>query len=235
MTKKVLLVDDVSMFIELEKDYLQHSAVSVLTARDGQQALAICQKERPGLVFMDLHMPVMNGAECCKAIKQDRQLEGTKVVLITSEGKESDRLLCLNAECDGFLTKPLDRQIFLDTARQLLPAIDRREVRASCRLNVKYRAFGVTLSGYIANLSQSGAYIVTGSEVAKDAEVDLIFALPEPGSLIVQTRARVAWLNSKKTRRKPSLAEGFGVEFVALPEEAARKIGRFIESENSFI
>jgi len=234
MTKKVLLVDDVSMFIELEKDYLQLSAATILTARNGEQALKICQAERPGIVFMDLHMPIMNGADCCKAIKRDPQLEGTKVVLITSEGKEADRLLCLNAGCDGFLTKPLDRQIFLDTARKLLPAIDRRDRRVNCRLNVKYRAFGITLSGYIANLSQNGVYIVTGSEVAQDAEVDLIFALPEPSALIVQTRGRVAWLNSKKTRRKPSLAEGFGVEFVSLPDEAARAIGRYIESENPF-
>ena len=234
MTKKVLLVDDVSMFIELEKDYLQFSAVTVLTARDGEQALKICQTQRPGIVFMDLHMPVMNGADCCRAIKQDPELQATKVVLITSEGKAADRLLCLSAGCDEFMTKPLDRQIFLEAARRLLPAIDRRDRRISCRLNAKYRVFGITLSGYIANLSQNGAYIVTGSEVEKGAELDLIFALPEPGGLIIQTRARVAWLNSKKSRLKPALAEGFGVEFVSMPDAAAREMGRYIESEDPF-
>lgn len=232
MTKKVLLVDDVSMFLELEKDYLQQSAVNILTARDGLEALNICQSQRPAIVFMDLHMPMMNGADCCRAIKKDQQLQSTAVVLITSEGKDADRLLCLSAGCDEFITKPLDREVFLATARKLLPAIDRRDRRVTCRLKVKYRAFGITLSGYIVNLSGNGVYIATDSHVEKGALLDLIFALPEPSGLIIQTKARVAWVNSKKTRQKPSLPEGFGVEIVSLADEAARELGRFIQSAN---
>ena len=69
MNLKVLVVDDVSMFVELEKDFLQLSAVKVLTARDGQQALKICQDERPDLVFTDLHMPWMNGATVLRGMR----------------------------------------------------------------------------------------------------------------------------------------------------------------------
>ena len=233
MATTVLLVDDVSMFIELERDYLQMSAVNVLTARDGKEALQICRAERPDMVFMDLHMPAMNGADCCRAIKQDLQLNSTAVVLITSEGKDTDREICLDSGCDGFLTKPLDRHVFLETARRLLPAIDRRDRRIACRVRVKYRAFGITLSGFIVNLSQNGAYIATDSEMEKGTVLDVIFALPEPNGWIIQTKAQVAWLNTKKLRKKPSLPEGFGVEFVSLPDEAMREIGRFIESDTS--
>ena len=232
MATTVLLVDDVSMFIELEKDYLQMSAVSVLTARDGEEALRICQAERPALVFMDLHMPVMNGADCCRAIKKDRQLSATAVVLITSEGKDADRQICLDAGCDEFLTKPLDRRVFMEAARKLLPAIDRRHRRAGCRLRVKYRAFGITLSGFVLNLSRNGVYIATDSEVEQGALLDLIFALPDAKGSIIQTKARVAWLNTGRSRKKPALAEGFGVEFLSLPDEAAREIGRFMERES---
>ena len=229
VASKVLLVDDVSMFIELEKDYLQLSAVNVFTARDGEEALRICRVERPDLVFMDLHMPLMNGAECCRAIKRDSQL-ASAVVLITSEGKDADRRICLEAGCDDFLTKPLDRQVFLETARKLLPSIDRRDMRANCRFNVKFRAFGITLSGFAANLSQNGLYLAADVEVEKGTQVDLIFALPEPIGSIVQAKGRVAWLNTSKARRKPALPEGFGVEFLSLSEEAAQQIGRYLES-----
>ena len=232
MASKVLLVDDVSMFIALEKDYLQLSAVNVLTARDGQEALKICQSERPELVFMDLHMPLMNGAECCRAIKNDPQLS-TAVVLITSEGKEADRRLCLEAGCDDFLTKPLDRQVFLETARKLLPAIDRRDNRGNCRFNVKFRAFGITLSGFAANLSQNGMYVAADVQVEKGAQLDLIFALPEPVASIVQAKGRIAWLNTSKARKKPSLPEGFGVEFISLSNEAREQIGRYIGTAKS--
>jgi len=231
MSQKVLLVDDVNMFIELGRDYLQLSAVDVLTARDGQEALQICKLERPELVFMDLHMPVMNGVECCRAIKQNPALRSTPVVLITSEGKEADRLLCLGAGCDGFLTKPLDRRLFLETARRLLPSIDRREHRIVCRQKVNYRISGVTFSGYIGNLSQSGVYVSTACDLQQGALLELIFTLPEPYGSVVTAKGRVAWVNTSEVRQKSSMPEGFGIEFLALSEEAARDIGRFIESE----
>jgi len=231
MAHKVLLVDDVTMFIELEKNYLERSSVNVLTARDGKEALAICQAQRPELLFMDLHMPVMDGADCCRAIKQDPRLSSTAVVLITSEGKPADRALCLDAGCDEFLTKPLDRNLFLTTARKLLPEIDRRDKRVPCRIKGKYRAFGVSLSGLIADLSRNGMFLATEYEVELNTTVDLVFALPDPIGSIVQAKGRVAWLNAKNTLRKPSYPVGFGLEFFPLSEEAAREIGRFLESE----
>lgn len=231
MAHKVLIVDDVSMFVELEKSYLQRTAVNVLVARNGKEALSICRTEQPALVFMDLHMPVMDGAECCKEIKRDPKLMSTKVVLVTSEGKEADRLICLEAGCDQFLTKPLDRTLFLDAARKLVPGIDRREKRLTCRINVKYRTFGITLSGFAADLSKNGLYLACDVEVQKDAEIDLIFALPEPIGAIVQAKGRVAWVNTKRSRRKPILPEGFGVEFTSLSEEASAQIGRFLDQQ----
>jgi two-component system, OmpR family, alkaline phosphatase synthesis response regulator PhoP len=230
MAAKVLLVDDVRMFLELETNFLQRSAVTVLTARNGQEALKICRSERPSLVFMDLHMPIMDGADCCRAIKSEPMLRTTSVVLITSEGKEADRQTCVEANCDGFLTKPLDRQVFLDTARKLLPGFDRRDRRVSCRINTKYRAFGVSLSGVIADLSHKGLYLATEAELRKGTEIDLMFALPEPVGAIVEAKGRVAWANGRKERRKPSLPEGFGVELVYVSDEAAQATTRFIDS-----
>ena len=99
---------------------------------------------------------------------------------------------------------------------------------------MKFRAFGITLSGYILNLSQNGVYMSTDHELEKGALLDLIFALPEPSGSIIQTEARVAWLNTRKSRKKPALPEGVGLEFVALSGEAALDVGRFIESDPGF-
>jgi DNA-binding response OmpR family regulator len=175
----------------------------------------------------------MNGADCCQAIKRDPRLEGTAVVLITSEGKDEDRRRCLQAGCDDFLTKPLDRKLFLEAAHRLLPAIDRREKRIGCRLNVKYRALGVTRSGYVANLSQRGLYMACDFEMKKDAELDLIFALPEPDGSIIQAKGRVAWLNTREMRLQPSLPVGFGVQFVSLPDDVGDNLCRYIDAQPS--
>ena len=235
MAATILLVDDVGMFLELEKGFLQRSSVRVVTARDGREAFDICRREHPALVFMDLHMPVMNGAECCRMIKRDDLLKSTPVVLITSEGKEADRQTCLEAGCDDFLTKPLDRGIFLESARRLLPSIDRRDTRVSCHIKAKYRAFGVTLSGVIRDISRNGVYLATDSELDQGTLIDVIFALPDPIGSIVQAKGRVAWLNTSQDRRKPCLEEGFGIELFSLPEETGRDIDRFLQSGGSLI
>src|SRR5690242_7384516 len=113
MGKAILLVDDVQMFIEIEKEFLQNSQVEILTARDGLEALDIIKERRPDLVFMDLQMPKMNGDACCRAIKSDRVQFATPVVMVTAKGDEEAKDSCLAAGCDGFLTKPLDRDRFL--------------------------------------------------------------------------------------------------------------------------
>jgi CheY-like chemotaxis protein len=231
MSQKVLVVDDVNMFLDLMKDYLKLSSVKVFQAKNGEEALKICREERPHLVFMDLHMPVMNGADCCRAIKAEKELAATPVVLITSEGKDLDRWECRKAGCDGFITKPLDRHVFLEMARSLLPTIERRDLRIPCRFNIKYRAFGITRSGFVADLSQYGMYLCNDHPVEQDAVIDLVFALPEPIGSVIQTQGRVAWINNHGQRQKASMPVGFGVEFVSLSEEAAAAIARYIDHE----
>jgi len=233
MTPKVLVVDDVSMFVELQKDFLHFSAATIITARDGAQALELCKKEHPDLVFMDLHMPNMNGAECCMALKRDPILRHTRVVLITSEGKDADKRLCLGAGCDGFLTKPLDKDIFLDMARQLLPAIDRRDNRVRCRVKANLRVYGITLSAYILDLSNNGAYLATTHELDRNVGVEVVFSLPEPDAAIIHAKGKVAWLNTAKERTKLTHPEGFGIQFTEMGEDAARALARFLKRQST--
>lgn len=217
----------------MQKDFLQLTAATVLTARDGAQALELCRKERPELVFMDLHMPRMNGAECCMELKKDPILRGTRVVLITSEGKETDKKLCMGAGCDGFLTKPLDKEIFLGMARKLLPAVERRDRRVACRIKSNVRVYGLTLSGYILDLSQHGAYLSTGYELEKNAVVEMVFSLPEPESAIIQAKGKVAWLNTVKVRQKINQPEGFGIEFTEISDDCVRALSRFLKRQGA--
>jgi uncharacterized protein (TIGR02266 family) len=229
MIPKVLLVDDVNMFLELQKMFLKLSSVHVLTASNGHEAIEVARRERPALVFMDLHLPGMNGDECCAAIKADPELRSLPVVMITSERKAADQALCNKAGCDGFLTKPLDRVHYLETARKFLPAIDRRDPRVPCRTKVKFRVFGVTLSGEAMNISANGIYIVADYEVEMGTVLELVFALPDETGAQIQTKGKVAWLNSVKGRLKQGLPVGFGVEFVAITEESRTALKQYVE------
>lgn len=229
MIPKILLVDDVNMFLELQKSFLKFSSVRVLTAKDGVEALQVAKKERPSLVFMDLHMPNMDGAECCKRLKADAEFRSPPVIMVTSEGKEAERDLCFKAGCDDFLTKPLDRFLFLETARKYLPAIDRRDPRIPCREKAKFKAFGLTLSGEILDLSTNGTYLATDYEVEGGTVLEIAFSIPDVDRTEIRTRGKVAWLNSRGSQKKPKMPVGFGVEFVGLAEEAREALRRYVE------
>lgn len=118
---KILLVDDVKLFLELEKSFLTLAPAVILTASNGDEALSIVRKERPALVFLDLYMPVLDGIACCRAIKSDPELAAIPVIMVTTGGKPQEEEQCRNAGCDGFLTKPIDRAALLDKVREFIP------------------------------------------------------------------------------------------------------------------
>lgn len=228
---KILVVDDVAMFIEIAKGILKLSPVRVLTARDGVEALTVVRNERPALVFMDLHMPNMNGAECCAAIKGDPALRSIPVVMMTSAGKDDDRELCFQAGCDDFLTKPLDRVLFLEKAREYIRDVDRRETRVPFSAKLKFRVHGVTLSGECVDIGENGVYVAADYAIDLGSVLEMTFTLPDRKQTVIQARGKVAWLNGRKARSKPALPEGFGVEFVDLPVEALTAIRFFVDRE----
>jgi uncharacterized protein (TIGR02266 family) len=228
-TPKILLVDDTKLFLELEKSFLKHSPVRVLTAVNGMEALEITRDERPDLIYMDLHMPQMDGALCCAVLKGDPALRSIPVIMVTSAGKEEDVRLCREAGCDDYLTKPVSRRDFLEKGRKFLDRIDRREVRIPCRTPVKFKAHNVHFSGVSADISSGGIFVATDFDIEPKTTVELAFELPETGCVLQGIKGQVAWLNSGKNVLKSSMPSGFGVEFTNLPKEAAETINSFVE------
>jgi CheY-like chemotaxis protein len=228
MNPKILLVDDVTMFLELQKMFLKLTSARILTAKNGEEAIEVVRRERPELIFMDQHMPVMGGAECCAKLKADPEFKTLPIVMLTSEGKTEERDICRKAGCDGFLTKPLDRALYLETVRSYLPDIDRRGKRVPCWTKAKFCAFGVTLSGDVLNLSTNGIYLATDYEVVQGTELELSFALPDGSGTMIQAKGKVAWLNNLKGRVKQEIHAGVGVEFIVITEESRANLKRFV-------
>jgi len=119
----VLIVDDeqhIRLLIEQTLEELEDEGIQLLTAADGEEALDVVEIHRPELVFLDVMMPKKNGFEVCEAIKHERGLASTKVVLLTAKGQAVDREAGLAAGADRYVTKPFDPDELLATARELL-------------------------------------------------------------------------------------------------------------------
>jgi CheY-like chemotaxis protein len=226
---KILLVDDTKLFLRLEQEYLKQSSVAVFTASNGREALETARRIIPDLIFMDLNMPEMNGIECCAAIKADPFLCRIPVILVTTMGMDDSVEQCRRAGCDGFLTKPIDRKAFLDLGRSFLPGINRRERRANCRLKALFRVNnGEFRRCTCLDLNSRGVYIACDGAVSPEDKVEISVMVSGNSNDLAEAWGRVAWVNTGSSRVKQQLAEGFGVEFLAITDESTGLIKQFI-------
>jgi CheY-like chemotaxis protein len=224
----ILLVDDTKLFLDLEKEFLQQTDAYVFTAANGREALEIARKRLPDLVYMDLHMSDMDGAACCAALKADPVLQGVPVIMVIT-ADEGDQAICKGAGCDAYLTKPIDRHLFLELGRSFLAHIDRREMRIYCRLNALFRINYQNFYGTCINLGMHGMYIgFDGSDFRVGEPVEVSFLVAGSGSLLVEAWGKVAWVNAGAMKNNPELPDGFGVEFLEMTRESGDIIRRFV-------
>ena len=227
MNKSILLVDDVRMYIEIEKDFLKYSMLDILTAKDGVEALNILQTKRPEMIFMDLEMPNMDGATACRSIKGNPLFRNTPVVIVTAVGNEESKEACYLAGCDHLLAKPLDRDVFLNVARKFIPSIDRREKRVAVKIDCFLRCQNETVSCHLSDLSSGGAFVVTDYSAIPGSVVQISFSLPD--GTFVDCPGRIAWINRLETK----IHKGFGIKFALMAKEAKTNLNRFLESIRS--
>jgi DNA-binding response OmpR family regulator len=94
MIPKILIVDDepyIRLLLEQALEDLEDEGVELMTAADGAEALALIKAEQPQLVFLDVMMPLMNGFDVCRAVKESLYFEDTYLIMLTAKGQEFDR------------------------------------------------------------------------------------------------------------------------------------------------
>jgi CheY-like chemotaxis protein/anti-sigma regulatory factor (Ser/Thr protein kinase) len=108
---KVLITEDDPQSLQLLETILERYGVDVKTASNGREALEAVQNERFDLVLMDMQMSVMNGYETARAIRQRNN--DVPIIALTACAMEGDMQKCLDAGCNGYMAKPIDRQRLL--------------------------------------------------------------------------------------------------------------------------
>ncbi|MBR8835765.1 MAG: response regulator transcription factor [Stigonema ocellatum SAG 48.90 = DSM 106950] len=120
MPLTILIVDD-DLGTRLSiSDYLKLSGYSVLTADDGQQALAMVQDYHPDLMVTDIIMPKMNGYELVRRVRQHPAFRLLPVILLTARTKTQERILGYQSGCDLYLPKPFELEELAAAIRNLL-------------------------------------------------------------------------------------------------------------------
>ncbi len=123
MEAKILIVDDeahIRRLIEQTLEELEDVGVQLLTAGNGEEALATIKAEKPQLVFLDVMMPKMNGFDVCHIVKNELGLKDIYIVMLTAKGQEFDKQKGQEAGVDIYMTKPFDPDELLEKAEEVL-------------------------------------------------------------------------------------------------------------------
>ena len=120
---KVLYIEDnddnvymLKMRLELLDDF------EVLTAEDGEKGCAMALAERPDIILMDLEMPVVDGWEATRRLKEDPQTRNIPIIALSAHALAGEREKALGAGCDEFDTKPIEFKRLVATLRRVLAA-----------------------------------------------------------------------------------------------------------------
>ena len=105
MPKTILIVEDDGNIRELLQLYLSQEGYAIETAHDGLEGLRVFRRVHPDLVLLDLMMPVMDGNQF---IREMRQTSKTPVIVITAKGETFDKVTLLELGADDYITKPFD-------------------------------------------------------------------------------------------------------------------------------
>ncbi len=119
MTARILVVDDIEANIRVLEAKLSAEYYEVLSATDGETALAIAAAQSPDIILLDVMMPGMDGLQVCRRLKDQVETAHIPVVLVTALDGRADRIAGLEAGADDFLTKPIDDLMLFARVRSL--------------------------------------------------------------------------------------------------------------------
>lgn len=230
---KILLVDDVDFFLEMEKDFLRNTPATIHTARNGREALEFVNCQRPDVIFMDVIMPVMDGITCCRILKADPKLRSIPVIMVFAPSREFSSETVAAAGCDACLTKPVDRKAFLEAGRRFLFGIERRDFRISCQLPVTLRRHGEEIRCVSEDLGERGMFIKSRESFTEGEVVRATLSLPGGTATEIECRVRVSWVNQGFPRTKQHLPQGFGVEFLQPSQSMMASIRAYLDQKKS--
>jgi len=117
---RVLIADDNPANVRILSMRLAADGYDVVTARDGEEALAVARESQPDLILLDVMMPKLDGITVCRRLKEAQETSFTPIILVTAMTEPKDIVAGLEAGADEYLTKPVDHAALSARVRSML-------------------------------------------------------------------------------------------------------------------
>jgi two-component system cell cycle response regulator DivK len=117
----VLVVEDFEDTRFLMRMELERRGYRVVEAVNGEEGVAKAIAERPDIILMDIGLPILDGIDATRALRQREEMRDVLIVALTAHHETEYRANALSAGCDAYLTKPIDFDWLNDLLSRLLP------------------------------------------------------------------------------------------------------------------
>lgn len=118
--KKILVVDDSSTVLMMEKMILAKAQYEIITASNGEEACQKAASDRPDAILMDVVMPKMNGFEAVRKIRQVEHLHATPIIMVTTRSEMENVEEGFSSGCNDYVTKPVNGTELVAKLRSLV-------------------------------------------------------------------------------------------------------------------
>jgi len=223
--KKILLVDDVRLFLNLEETFFRRTGCKIFTAQTGSEAIKLAKQEKPDLILLDLLMPEMNGDQVCRLVKSDPDMKNAKVIMVTTQSDEETLERCRRAGCDDFVTKPINQRDLLRKAAHHLDVPFRVHFRILVRVEVEGESDQGFFMGTSSDVSLSGMLVETDKRMELGGNVALQFVIPGEDKP-TRVRGKIARVDELSFRDR----FGLGIHFEELSKDQKSLLIKFIKS-----
>ncbi len=223
---KILLVDDVDLFLELERSYLEGCGYDLLTASSGEETLQRLEKVIPDVLLLDYYMPGINGDEVCRQIRQNSVWKKLPILMVTAAGKPEEVQNCLDAGCDDYITKPVNKQELREKVERLLGTVQRRTTdRVEVKLPIQLQEGGRLHVVTAKDISSSGVCLQSSTSLKEDTVVEMKLEGPD-GAEPISLYGKI-----KRTGKKDE--DGCGIYFIYPEQKSKKQLDRLIISKRS--
>ncbi len=229
----ILIVDDEDRNLRLIEALLLPMGYDVLKATNGKEATQMAMETSPDVILMDIMMPVMDGLEAVKILKQDAETRIIPVVMITALREVNDRIKALEAGADDFLSKPVDKtelrirvqtlvkvKAYNDHLRNYQKQLEAEVARKTIQLRKTLEALQIASLDSIHRLSRAAEY--------KDEDTG---AHIERMSHYSEAVARKMGLDGKTVERILYAAPMHDVGKIGIPDKILLKPGKLDTDE----
>jgi two-component system alkaline phosphatase synthesis response regulator PhoP len=117
---KILIVEDDHDIVEMVKYNLKEQGYVTVSAFNGKQGIKLAEKEQPDLIILDIMLPVVDGFEVCRTLKNNRTTANIPIIILSAKSQETDKIVGLELGADDYVTKPFSPRELIARIRAIL-------------------------------------------------------------------------------------------------------------------